>query len=152
MNGLKTVVYICLLGFLASCSQQEKSCDAPPAKKAIYNPNGDSELALLMRDMFDEGMRVKEEVASGKRPLPKWDADAIFSAHATQPEKVASPEFKAYAQSFLEAAKAMEDASPEAYRQSYQGMVKTCVACHQEVCPGPIVKINKMLLDESEGL
>lgn len=136
---------------MTGCSQQEESCEAP-AKKKIYNPNGDSELALLMRDMFDEGMRVKEAVESGKRPIPDWDADAMFTAHATQPEKVATPEFKAYAQAFLEAAKAMEDASPEAYRQSYQGMVKTCVACHQEVCPGPIVKINKMLLDESTGL
>lgn len=152
MKGLSFLVIGCFLFCTASsCTQSEESC-AAPEKKTIYNPNGDSELALLMRDMFDEGMRVKTDVASGKRPLPNWDADAIFTAHATQPEKAASPEFKAYAQSFLEAAKAMEDASPEAYRESYQSMVKTCVACHQEVCPGPIVKINKMLLDESEGL
>ncbi|MCF8238045.1 MAG: cytochrome c [Saprospiraceae bacterium] len=151
MKWSSLLLVFSLLAFGTSCSQREESC-AAPAKKKIYNPNGDSELALLMRDMFDEGMRVKEEVAVGKRPMPKWDADAIFTAHATQPDKVATPEFKAYAQAFLEAAKAMEDASPEAYRQSYQGMVKTCVACHQEVCPGPIVKINKMLLDESQGL
>lgn len=151
MNGFSLFATVGVLLFLSSCTSGEKSCEAP-AKKAIYNPNGNSELALLMRDMFDEGMRVREAVSEGKRPLPNWDADAIFTAHATQPEKVATPEFKAYAQSFLEAAKAMEDASPEAYRQSYQGMVKTCVACHQEVCPGPIVKINKMLLDETEEL
>ncbi|HRW75695.1 MAG: hypothetical protein H6568_04895 [Lewinellaceae bacterium] len=139
-----------LCSLFTSCGEKE-SCAADSRPK-IYNPNGDSELALLMRDMFDEGMRVKEEVATGKRPLPAWDADAIFTAHATQPEKVATPEFKAYAQSFLEAARAMEEASPEDYKSTYQGMVKTCIACHQEVCPGPIVKINKMLLDESESL
>ena len=150
MARLGILLPILLFSLFTSCTDQE-SC-AADARPKIYNPNGNSELALLMRDMFDEGMRVREDVATGKRPLPVWDAEAIFTAHATQPEKVATPEFKAYAQSFLEAARAMEAASPEAYKQSYQGMVKTCIACHQEVCPGPIVKINKMLLDDDEAL
>ena len=89
--------------------RREESCAADSRPK-IYNPNSDSELALLMQDMFDEGMRVKEEVATGKRTLPAWDADAILRPMPPNP-KVATPGFKAYAQSFLEAARAMEEAS-----------------------------------------
>ena len=35
---------------------------------AVINPNGDSELALLMRDMFEDGMRLKEQIAKGEQP------------------------------------------------------------------------------------
>ncbi|MEZ5033069.1 MAG: hypothetical protein R2787_16905 [Saprospiraceae bacterium] len=45
-----------------SCSLpagEKNLCRRQPPPK-IYNPNGDSELALLMRDMFDEGMRVRK--------------------------------------------------------------------------------------------
>ncbi|MEZ5033068.1 MAG: hypothetical protein R2787_16900 [Saprospiraceae bacterium] len=68
--------------------------------------------------------------------------------HPTR-EKVATPEFKAYAQSLPGSRPGHGRSLLEDYKSTYQDVVKTCIACHQEVCPGPIVKINKMLLDES---
>ena len=48
-----------------ACSNMDSSkSDLPPIQP---NPNGDSELALLMREMFDDGMRMKEQIEKGDK-------------------------------------------------------------------------------------
>ncbi len=65
------------------------------------NPNGDSELALLMREMFDHGMQMKKAIKAGEAIKIERSFDEILTAKATQPEKAASPGFKAFAQSYI---------------------------------------------------
>ena len=66
MKILFTFFSVALLIFGLSCSEPEQET----VKEIIHttNPNGDSELALLMREMFEDGMRIKEQIMKGEEP------------------------------------------------------------------------------------
>lgn len=129
--------------WLVACNTEATEQAAPSTKK-IFNPNGDSELALLMRDMFDDCMAMKEAIYDGGAPSFSHDPQAIFTAHATEPEKAASPEYQALGKAYLAAARAYESAAPEERKAYFQGVIHTCMACHQELCPGPTRKIRRL--------
>ena len=129
---------------LASCAS-----DADTEKKQL-NPNGDSELALLMRDMFDEGLAAKQALLDGKVPDIRCDVSRLHTASATEPEKVARPEYAVFARSYEDAVAALEAAPFGNRDEAYDHMVNTCVQCHEQLCPGPIRKINKLYLSERE--
>jgi len=137
-------ITLCLALLVTACTGEEKQAHQP------LNPNGDSELALLMRDMFDDGLQVKEAVLAGQAPDVRCDYAAIHTAAATEPEKKALPAYDAFARSYEAAIEALENAPPAARAEAYQHMVNSCVQCHQELCPGPIRRINKLFLSESE--
>ena len=64
--------------------------------KRPINPNGDSELALLMREIFADVERIKEQVQNGETVTVEVDHKKILSAHATEPAKAASGESHAF--------------------------------------------------------
>ena len=143
MNTRFWIAWGGLLGltlFLA-CAEEACTTDASPTRSAVVNPNGDSELALLMRAMYDDAMVMKEQIAVGKRPLSTLDPEEIFTAEATEPEKAASEAYRSFGEAYLQAAEALADAPPGDYHTFYTGMVQTCMDCHQELCPGPTRKI-----------
>ncbi len=130
--------------FLVSCNESKQCASEESAQVEPINPNGDSELALLMRAMFDDAMQMKKQVANGQPVTSKLDYEKILTAHATQPEKAASPEYKAFATGYLQTMKALETATPQQASTIYDNMVENCMACHQVLCPGPMVKIRKL--------
>ncbi|NNE27403.1 MAG: hypothetical protein HKN09_11220 [Saprospiraceae bacterium] len=120
--------------FLGACQSEQK---------VPLNPNGDSELAILMREMFEEGMNMKEAIAKGEHPKVKLKFKDILTADATEPDKAASDVYKAYAQSYISIMEGFENgaSNPE---ELYESMVSNCESCHKALCPGPLVRIKKL--------
>ena len=143
MKLLLTSTILLLVYFMLACTSinNKDQSEKPP-----LNPNGDSELALLMRDMFDDGMRMKQEILDGKKPKVLKKFEAIHTAEATEPEKAESDAFKIMADVYLASLKDLKNASKEERYERYQNVVQSCMSCHQAMCPGPIVKIKKMYL------
>lgn len=124
--------------------------DTSQNQTGIINPNGDSELALLMRAMFEDGMLTKQQILNRQLPEIKYDYTRIHTAEATQPEKVATIDFKLFAKAYEASASALLTSGTDNRAEAYQAMVAACMQCHQTMCPGPIVKIKKMYLSEEE--
>ncbi|MCH2033281.1 MAG: hypothetical protein MK202_07115 [Tenacibaculum sp.] len=122
------------------------SCEAPKTEKNknIVSPNQDSELALLMREIYDEAMINKKHIQNNEPIEINLDHEKIFSAIATEPEKAASPEFKAFATSYLQSIKNLKFSNTNQTATNYKNMVNNCLTCHQSLCPGPIVRIKKL--------
>jgi len=112
------------------------------------NPNGDTELALLMRAMYDEGMELKEDLTKGKNLDLHLKHAKILTAEATEPKKAASPEFKSFAEYYLLAVEQLKDEKNPNHEEAYDMMINACMKCHEAMCPGPIVKIKKMVRNE----
>ena len=143
---LVSSLILCIFTIL-SCINNTEECSTPVVEP--INPNGDSELALLMREMFDDGMRMKAQIENGKKPEVLKKFEAIHTAEATEPEKAASDQYKVFADSYLAMMEALQNSSEEEATMLYKGMVETCMNCHRSMCPGPIVRIKKMYLSES---
>ena len=121
-----------------------------PTKTTIFNPNGDSELALLMREMYDDGLLTKQQLIEGKKPTIRVEYHQLHTAEATEPEKVASPLYSTFATSYEAAVQSLLESNEARPVESYQHMIQACIQCHQEVCPGPVRKIKKLYLSDSE--
>lgn len=132
---------IIIYGAISSCGRNE----AKP-----LNPNGDSELALLMRDMHENGMVVKQQLLAGQNPDLTIDCEKLFTAKPTEPDKIADPRYAGYAKAYESAVKSFRQVHNSDRVGTYQTMVDACMNCHKEVCPGPMVKIKRMYLSEAE--
>ena len=116
----------------------------------MVNPNGDSELAILMRDMYDEGMLVKQSIIDGENPELKLNYDHIHTATPTEEGKNQSTEYLLFAKAYEASVERFKNASPHDRPAAYQNMVDNCMSCHKEVCQGPMVRIKKMYLSDEE--
>ncbi|MDP3152211.1 MAG: hypothetical protein Q8N23_06040 [Archangium sp.] len=103
------------------------------------NPNGASELAALMRTFVDDwrAARVALEADAGvnaRLPIHRkirctWPTDAADR----------NPVFDSFAVGYLEKVKAF-DAKPS--RETYEGVLDGCKACHEVSCGGPLEVIE----------
>lgn len=103
-----------------------------------------SELALFMREMTADVERMQADIAAGTITHPEISPEAILTSEATEPEKAASDEFKAFADSYLHMMEHFDSSSPESSKASYDKIISTCTNCHQAMCPGPLVVIDRL--------
>ena len=143
MRIITTTSILFILFCMINCTEiNNEQCSTP----APLNPNGDSELALLMREMYEDGMRMKSQIEKGEQPKIIKKFEAIHTAKATEPEKAASEKYKVFANSYLATMDALQNASPDEANVLYKGMVESCMNCHRSMCPGPIVRIKNLSL------
>lgn len=113
------------------------------------NPNGDSELAILMRQMHDNGMAIKAQLEKGEMPTVTVDYKKINTAKETPNMKPDEMVFKMYAQSYMHTMEKLEKCTNIAEAKThFKNMQTNCLNCHQKMCPGPIVRINQLTLDD----
>jgi hypothetical protein len=146
MKILKIISCLLLLYALGiSCSSEEKECTSNNGLiQQPINPNGDSELALLMRAMYDEAELIKQQIDKGEPITVSLDYEALLTAEATEPEKAASDTYQSFSKTHIRAMKALQNASPAKQLDIYDTMVGNCMSCHKALCPGPMVKIKKL--------
>ena len=135
--------------FMFSCqeSQPERKTEVseaqtPAPKKGagkVYKP---SELALLMRKMYDNLKLVGDEIHANQ---PVSDSllqgyERIFVAEATNPEEL-DGKFDGFARGWMMELEAFEADRTE---EKYNNLMKACVHCHESYCPGPIPKIKRL--------
>ncbi len=151
MNS-KTIVIGCLVSasFFMACSQQ-KTDEEPITEKQentteIWKPDmaNRSELALLMRNMWDENMLRKKQLLNGE-PVDSFPKSyyTVHSAVATDPT-VKTDIYASFADLFLAQMQQINTAPDSAKIKAFNIMVETCITCHTEYCPGPIPTIKKL--------
>ncbi len=138
-----SLIYLCVLLLISSCKTRENK-----SKTTLY-PNDDSDLTLLMRDMYDYYAEVKIDIQKGKKTDRIKAFDKIHSAEATNPAKSESDVYKAMAAVYLNSVESLNK-SLSSPTESFNHMVDNCMACHKQMCPGPMVKIKKLYLTEGK--
>ena len=141
----KTWILTCIL--FAFILRVNTSCTG---KSKSINPNGDSELALLMREMYDEGMKTKQQLLDRKEPEVHVKYKRIHTAKSTESMHVDLTTFIPYAIAYEMAMDSFISTETSNKRAAFQSMVNTCMNCHQTVCPGPKVKIKQMYFSDAE--
>lgn len=129
--------------FVLSCSTVQETA----VTGNYINPNGSSELAVLMNQLYQEAELAKQTIALGKKPRLKANAKKILTAAATEPEKVASAAYQAFAGSYIESVKMLKKASPSEAAGHFKIMATACMDCHKALCPGPTKRIRKLLAE-----
>lgn len=117
------------------------NCVKPPV-----NPNGDSELALLMRAMRDTAASFKEMILAGK--VPDRFPEVFLKIHTAKPtdSETKKTSFDGFADGYLSALKNLSKSNAGNAKDNYNSLVQACVNCHSEHCPGPLSAIRKLKL------
>lgn len=111
------------------------------------NPNGSSELALLMREMQSYTHRAKAHLNTDTVPETYPQAfDKLHSATVT-PGISKNEFFNTFADVYLKSVKDYSGSSAGNRTETYNAMVSACLSCHAEHCPGPVPVIKKMMWD-----
>lgn len=148
------IILGCLLAsFFIACSEQEekqvkKTCETEEAVSPI-NPNGDSELALLMRNLSYETDSLKQRIMNDEGNVSDKFISELERVHTATPTDptVKTDEFKAFGELLINQAKALQEANDvETKTEQFNQLVNRCIDCHQIVCPGPIKRIKKLTI------
>jgi hypothetical protein len=137
-----TLVFVWLVFATFSCSNNMEE----QARVAPLNPNGDSELALLMRQMAVDSDSIRAAVLSGKEH-PVWNR--LQQLHTATPtdSNVTGLVFDGFASAFINSVKEFEE-SDSLRVMHFNSVVDGCMHCHQEFCPGPMKRIAKLYITQ----
>ena len=145
-----SVVVVALAFLMTRCSQtatntsETATNDSSQCAAKPLNPNGDSELAVLMRDMNKSTASFKELIKEGK--LPEKFPEEFLKIHTAKhtDETTKTPVFDGFANNYINQLNKLYGSPKEELTNNYNAFVQACVDCHHAFCPGPIKTINKL--------
>ena len=154
MTIKKLIIGGCLIGasFFVGCQNQAEDSSAEEQtqnKETVKEEKEEldmyeaSELALLMRDMYQKNLDLRQQIIDGEIPesFPE-DFKTIHTADATEE---LNETFKSLAVQYIANMEAITEAkSPEEGVKAYNSMINTCASCHTIYCQGPLAKIKRM--------
>ncbi|MBL7923559.1 MAG: hypothetical protein JNL88_05130 [Bacteroidia bacterium] len=132
---------------LNACQQEDKDPkQVSDATCAPLNPNGDSELALLMRKMASLAEENASALRQGKELAP-YDGSFDKMLTAERSMQVEEQFFQGMAKSYITNINKLYQAdSPEERVNLHNNLIQTCQECHGQTCRGPLKRIDKMLV------
>lgn len=127
-----------------SCDEELEAQTEKTEELVMYEP---SELATLMLEMYDANQDWKAEILKGN--IPKEFPEKYKQMHTAESvnESAGGDFYNSMSDAYLSSIEALTQATPENAKERYNNMVNVCLQCHQEICPGPIPKINKLIID-----
>jgi cytochrome c553 len=134
MNKLLIIVCLGLLA-LASCEQA--------TEEKVFEMHEVSEMASLMKQMAHINEELKKRIQNGE-DLGAFPAnfERILTASMTKNQEM-DEFFIKHAEIFLERQKEIY-AHPENARDNFNLSIDACIRCHEEKCPGPLSRIQKL--------
>ncbi|MCA6363566.1 MAG: hypothetical protein IM638_11050 [Bacteroidetes bacterium] len=131
-----------IAGTFSACkdkSAEKQACEVKP-----LNPNGDSELALLMREMTKSAEAMSAALKNGTAfPDKPAGFEKIINAVRTD-TTIAQGPYEAYARGWLGALDRLYTAPEASRKEMFNALVTNCSSCHQAYCHGPLERIAKM--------
>ena len=134
---------------LFGCSNNQKECIDNQ-----INPNGDSELAIVMRNLFDNSLEIKSHIIelddfkSNKLPSKliekySYNLNLLNSAKPTDKNLKDDGIYQAFANAYINTS---EKFTNNLSHKNFNATVKNCIQCHEKFCLGTIQKINKLYI------
>ncbi|TAE72752.1 MAG: hypothetical protein EAZ85_08925 [Bacteroidetes bacterium] len=147
------ISFLCFITiFFYNCTKKIVSTadnNTAPKEMGETNPNGSSELALLMREMDKDSWKIREAIEKNQN-IPDIK-DKFAKLHTATPTEIDKKDatYKVMGDAFLVSVDNLYKAnSKEEKLSAYNIMVNNCLNCHKAACPGPIVKIKKLFVNQ----
>lgn len=145
ISAIAASLYFVMLG--ASCSgpvKEQASCK----NGDTINPNGASELALLMREMAKHVTTNHDLLLSGKPIVLAPEGIGKLKTAEKTDKNLDTALFNSLADVYLGKLKELQEAPDSLKITAHNNLVTSCKDCHSNFCPGPIKLINKMFITQ----
>lgn len=135
---MRALIVLVLGILLFACNESNNQ-----SEKVLIDPNNTSEMALLMRDMFTQLDSVKLKLEFGHDlSNSKLNFALIHEQEATD-ESFRKEGLEGMSWAYSNAVYQFND-SPTLI--NYRTVVNSCVSCHQSLCPGPLERIDNLII------
>lgn len=145
ISALAAALYFVMLG--ASCSDPVKE-QASCKNGDDINPNGASELALLMREMAKHANNNHDLILAGKPIIAAPEGISKLKTAEKTDKNLDNELFNGLADVYLQRLKELQEAPDSLKITAHNNLVTSCSDCHSNFCPGPIKLINKMFITQ----
>ena len=135
-----------MISFFVSCKNNDADKSAAECKISTndLNPNGDSELAILMRAMT---VATEKNTAflREKKETENY-SDTLNSILTAKPSDLGLDKdiFDGFAKTYLAAIADFNNADVVNKIKAHNVIVQNCKSCHEQFCRGPLKRIAKM--------
>ena len=137
---MRVLIFIFLSAIVTSCVHPDKEI-----KQAILDPNETSEMAILMREMFAQLDVIKSKIEAGEDISHEQLQFVAIHKTETTDESFLTEGLTSMSIGFdLVVTSFNEDPS----ESNYKSIVNTCISCHQGMCPGPLERIDNLILEK----
>lgn len=136
-------VYIYVVFCIVVIATVLSACGSQPN---AAQPNGQSELAALMREMQRD---MNKELKVLDQPYARAEMPGFYDKLKTAVPTEANmkkDDYDAKADLFLESVNAYYSAAQGTRTDNYNAIINACKGCHLTHCPGPLKVINKMFV------
>lgn len=144
----KKFISICTISaiFFTGCTSNNTTQETCKNERDI-NPNGSSELSLIMRKMAAHLAENRDALKAGKGIVaaPK-EIDNLLTAKKTD-EEIDKTIYDGYAKLYQQRIIEFNEtaSAPDSLKiKAHNNLVSTCRDCHSNFCPGPMVVINQL--------
>ena len=104
----------------------------------ITDPNDTSEMALLMRDMFERLEVIKYKIENNESLSEEQLSFAII--HSQEATEGLVPMSEGYS-------RIINQFNNYPSKENYKSIVNSCINCHISMCPGPLERIDNLILN-----
>ena len=137
---MKKLVIICGIILFVACQQVDNK-----VVKSIIDPNDSSKMALLMRDMFFQLEEIKHKILLGEDiAQEKLNFELIHTQTPTD-ESFLKEGLVTMSNAY---AFSVEVFNMQPSSKNFSSIVNNCMSCHTMLCPGPLERIDNLILEK----
>ena len=137
---MKKLLIIGVIFLFVACQQSKKQ-----VSQTIIDPNDTSEMALLMREMFLQLEMVKNKILLGEDiSKEQFDFELIHKQTPTD-ESFLKDGLESMSTAY---AYSVNSFNKEPSSKAFSTIVNSCMSCHTMLCPGPLERIDNLLIEE----
>jgi hypothetical protein len=136
---MKKLIIISVILLFAACQQKEEK-----VTQTIIDPNNTSEMALLMRDMFLQLEEVKNKIILGEDISKEQFNFELIHKQTLTDESFLKEGMVSMSSAYAYSVQTFNEAPSS---KSFSSIVNNCMSCHTMLCPGPLERIDNLLLE-----
>lgn len=134
-----------LLIVLMACGQEAPSTEQVVVQKKQQLPEA-KPMAMMMRAIYEQSKDMRSKIVEGESLDSAFYRFMTFHELEPTDSTVLIEVFYEHNEDFKAAFERLLQSSD---KESYNAMLTQCVSCHEDFCPGPIKRINKLRIDAS---
>lgn len=134
-----------LLVLLIACGQQEAATEKVVVRKKQQLTEA-KPMAMMMRAIYEQSKDMRGRVIEGEGLDSSFYHFMAFHELEPTDSTVLIDVFYNHNEDFKAA---FEKLLRSSNKETYNAMLTQCVSCHEDFCPGPIKRINKLRIDAS---
>ncbi|UQD56646.1 hypothetical protein [Flavobacterium sp. K5-23] len=143
-----SILYLCLVLFFSCAKKSDKeetTLISSSKEKKQFEMYEMSEMSLLMEQMYNEKVQLKERIKKGET-IGKFPNHFMKIHKAIMTDESENDTFfKEQAALFIKAQELIYE-DPKNAKEHFNEGVNSCVSCHEVKCGGPIPRIKKLYI------